>query len=180
MTGVTAQPEHADLPHVALVGLSGAGKSTVAPLLANRLGARSAVDLDVVVSGQLGRSAEQAFAELGEAAFRQAETDALLSSLAGPPSVIATGGGVVLDADNRAALRARAVVIWLRAHPDHLAARLADSSEARPLLQGDPEFALRRLASEREALYADVADHVVDVEGVDPGDLADELARILR
>lgn len=173
-------PVSPDQPHIALVGLSGAGKSTVAPLLASRLGATAPVDIDALVSTELGTSAEQAFAELGEAVFRQAETEALLTALGGPPAVIATGGGVVLSATNRAALRDGATVIWLRAHPDHLAARLADTAEARPLLQGDPEFALRRLASEREALYAEVADHIVDVEGIDPGDLADELARILR
>lgn len=166
--------------HVALVGLSGAGKSTVAPLLANRLGATTPVDIDAVVAAQLGRSVEEAFADLGEAAFRQAETDALLGALAGPPAVIATGGGVVLAQVNRAALREGATVVWLRAHPAHLAARLTDSTEARPLLQGDPEFALRRLSSEREALYSEIADHTVDVEGVGPSDLADELARLLQ
>lgn len=165
--------------HVALVGLSGSGKSTLAPLIAARLGRHIPVDLDDIVADRLGMTADRAFAELGEAAFRQAESEALLDVLAGSPSVIATGGGVVLDAQNRSALRGSARVVWLRARPEHLAARLADTTEARPLLEGDAEFALRRLHSEREALYAETADIVIDVEGVDPMTSAEEVVSAL-
>jgi shikimate kinase len=87
---------------------------------------------------------------------------------------------VVLDAENRRRLIGDAVVVWLRAHPEHLQQRLEGTSEVRPLLDGDPGFALARLSEERSALYAQVADLTVDVDGVDPRDLADEVAAALR
>ena len=166
--------------HVALVGLPGSGKTTLAPLLASRLGQRSVVDLDRLLEEQFGKPVSAIFAEDGEVAFRDAESDALRRALDGPPAVIATGGGVVLDAGNRQQLVVSARVVWLRAHPQHLAERLSGSAATRPLLAGDPAFALARLSEEREALYAQVADLVVDVDGVAAGDLADEVARSLR
>jgi shikimate kinase len=161
--------------HLVLVGLSGTGKSTLAPLLMNRTGRSVVVDLDRAVEERTGRTVQEIFDDEGETGFRLLESQALEEALAGPPAVIATGGGVVLEIQNRAMLR-EATVVWLRARPSHLAERLTDTSEARPLLDGDAEFALSRMASEREALYAEVADHTVDVEGVDPRTLAEELA----
>lgn len=169
-----------DVEHIALVGLSGSGKSTVAPLLASRLGSLSVVDLDRTIEERRGTDVATIFAEPdGESTFRALETDALLESLRGTPSVIATGGGVVLEPENRAALRSGATVVWLRAHPSRLAERLADTAEARPLLEGDAEFAMQRLSSEREALYSEVADHVIDVDGIDPASVAAEIAELL-
>lgn len=168
-----------DRPHLALVGLSGSGKSTLAPMLASRLGGFTAVDLDRVVEARFGCSVADVFAQQGEATFRDAESEALGAALDGPPAVVATGGGVILDPGNRRLLAARATVVWLRAHPSQLNQRLAGTSEARPLLDGDAEFALTRLSEERAALYAQVADLTVDVDGVDPRDLADELAASL-
>jgi shikimate kinase len=165
--------------HIALVGLSGSGKSTVAPLVAARRGLGAPVDLDRVVERRTGRPVHELFADDGEASFRRLESDALADALAGPPVVIATGGGVVLDAENRRLLRSGAAVVWLRGSPVHLASRLADTTEARPLLSGDAEFALHRLAEERAALYSEVADVVVDVDGVDPVTVADEVVRAL-
>ena len=165
--------------HIALVGLSGSGKSTVAPLVSARRGLGAPVDLDRVVEGRVGRPVHELFEEEGEATFRRLESDALADALAGPPVVIATGGGVVLDAENRRLLRSGASVVWLRGSPAHLASRLADTTEARPLLSGDAEFALHRLAEEREALYSEVADVVIDVDGVDPVTVADEVVRAL-
>lgn len=162
--------------HLVLVGLSGSGKSTLAPLLMNRTGRSVAVDLDRVIEERAGRTVAEIFEDEGETGFRLLESQALAEALAGPPAVIATGGGVVLEVQNREMLRHGATVIWLRARPSHLAERLADTSEARPLLDGDAEFALTRMASEREALYAEVADLTVEVEGMDPRTVAEELA----
>ena len=166
--------------HIALVGLSGSGKSTLAPLLAARLGGHLVVDLDRVVERRLGRPVAAIFEIDGETAFRDAEAVALSDALGGPPSVIATGGGVVLAARNRAALADSATVVWLRVHPSQLEQRLRGTDEARPLLEGDPAFALARLSEERAALYAQVADLTVDGDGVPPADLADEVATALR
>lgn len=162
--------------HIVLVGLSGSGKSTLAPLLLSRTGRSVAIDLDRVVEETTGRSVQEIFDEQGETEFRRLESQALSDALAGPPAVIAAGGGVVLELENRRMLRGGATVVWLRASPGHLRERLEDTSEARPLLDGDAEFALHRMATEREALYSEVADIVVDVEGTDPRTLADELA----
>jgi shikimate kinase len=162
--------------HLVLVGLSGTGKSTLAPLLMNRTGRSVAVDLDRAVEERTGRTVQEIFDDEGETGFRLLESQELEAALSGPPAVIATGGGVVLEIQNRQMLRRGATVVWLKARPSHLAERLADTSEARPLLDGDAEFALSRMASEREALYAEVADLTVDVEGVDPRTLVDELA----
>ena len=166
--------------HVALVGLSGSGKSTLAPLLAARLGGHLVIDLDRVVERHLGRSVAEVFQTGGEATFRDAESMALADALGGPPAVIATGGGIVLNAANRSLLSTSATVVWLRAHPAELQQRLEGTAEARPLLQGDPAFALVRLGEERAALYAQVADVTVDVDGTSPMDLADELSQALR
>lgn len=164
--------------HVVLVGLSGSGKSTLAPLIASRLGGHLAVDLDRMITERLGRTIQEVFASDGEGSFREAETDALIEALDGPPAVIATGGGVVLDVENRALLRS-AHVVWLDAHPSHLEQRLEGTTEARPLLDGDPGFALSRLHEERAALYAQVADVTVDVEGASPLEIADEIVAAL-
>jgi shikimate kinase len=169
----------ADERHIALVGLSGSGKSTLAPVLASRLGSRHVVDLDREVEERFGESVAEIFRLRGEAAFRDAEADALATALSGPPAVIATGGGVVLDAENRRALVSGAFVVWLRAHPDHLEQRLSGPTEARPLLEGDRAFALARLSEERAALYGAVADLVIDVEGLDASDLAVEVVRAI-
>lgn len=164
---------------LALIGLSGTGKSTLAPLLAVRLGGRVVVDLDRVVEHRFGRSVADLFATDGEGVFRDAESHALIEALQGPPAVIATGGGVILAADNRAALQDSAVVVWLRADPGDLQRRLESTDEQRPLLGDDPGGALARLSTERTALYRSVADLEVDVGGITPEALADEIARRL-
>src|SRR5262249_55941383 len=148
---------------IALVGLSGTGKSSVAPVLARRLGL-GFVDVDREVEASAGASAGEVFADRGEDAFRDLEAAALTDAGDAGPSVIATGGGAVLRPANRALL-GRCRVVWLTAAPDVLVERLARSPQARPLLADDPGSALRRLAGERDPLYREVADLVVDVEG---------------
>lgn len=151
--------------HVVLVGMMGAGKSTVGRVLAARLG-REVCDSDVMIEAQTGRTVREIFAAEGELAFRALETAALVDALADPqPRVIAAAGGVVLAEANRAALRAsQAQVVWLSAHIDTLVARVLNGVH-RPLLDGDPEAALRQLAAEREPLYREVADAIVSVDG---------------
>jgi len=163
---------------VALVGLSGTGKSSVTPLLATRRGL-VAVDLDDRVERRAGRSVPELFADDGEAAFRSLESLELADALAGPPAVIATGGGVVLDAANRALLRGRSEVVWLRTALETLIERLRDAEQERPLLAGDAETTLRRLASEREALYMEVAAHVIETDGRTPADVVRDIEAVL-
>lgn len=163
--------------HVALVGLSGTGKSTVAPLLAARRGTGSA-DLDRLVEAAAGRSVATVFAELGEDGFRDLESAALAEVLAGPPVVLATGGGVVVREANRTAL-AGTCVVWLRAAPEELVPRLLTSDEERPLLAAAPLDRLRELDAARSGFYAALADVEVEVGGRDVGAVVEEIDRAL-
>ncbi len=157
--------------HIALVGLSGTGKSTIAPLLAERRGLPW-VDLDAVIETEQGMTAAELFAADGEASFRDLEAGLLARTLDGPPCVVATGGGVVVRPANRVLLKERCRVVWLRADPDVLARRVGESDQDRPLLAGDAATALRALGREREPLYRGVADLVVDVDAGSPAELA--------
>jgi shikimate kinase len=170
---VTVEP-----PHVALIGMMGAGKSVVARALALRLHTR-AVDLDDEVVRDTGRSIPNLFAERGDAGFRDAETAALREVLGhDEPVVLATGGGVVLRADNVAVLRSRAVVVWLDSDVTTLAQRVGDGT-GRPLLAGDPVGRLRVLDAERRPHYAAAAHLVVRVDGIDITRVADNIQQLL-
>lgn len=147
--------------HLALVGLMGAGKSTVGRRLAAAWG-RDFVDLDDAVVAAAGRSIPELFAAEGEDGFRDRESAALRAALAGSaPVVVATGGGVVLRDENRALLADEAVVVWLDAEVGALAARVGDGT-GRPLLADGPEERLRSLDAARRPLYEAVADLRVD------------------
>jgi shikimate kinase len=157
-----------------LVGPRGSGKTTVARLLAGRLG-WTAVDADLVLEERAGRAVGEVFAAEGEAGFRRREAG-VLAELAGcTEHVVATGGGAVLQPDNRALLR-RGWVVWLTADPDTLWARVqADGTTARRRpsltgLGGREEVAAVALA--REPLYRSAADLVVDTAGRSPEDVA--------
>lgn len=164
--------------HLVLVGLSGTGKSTVAPLLAERRGV-VAVDLDRLLEQRFGRPVAQVFLEDGEPEFRRAEAELLAEVLVGPPAVIATGGGAVLDPESRRRLADAAFVVWLSAPIDLLVRRLSDVAERRPLLADDPATALRAMAAERDPLYREVADFVVDVERRSPEEIAEMVADVV-
>ena len=139
--------------HFALVGLMGAGKTSVGRLLAPRLGLPFH-DSDENVAHAAGLTIAELFEHQGEPAFRALERGVLSRLLAGERSVIATGGGAVTEPDTREALRDQAFTIWLDASPAVLAGRLADSEE-RPLVAGgDPEPILDRLAVQRRPFYA--------------------------
>lgn len=163
--------------HLVLVGLMGAGKSTVARLLGERLG-RRVVDSDAVIEAQTGRTVREIFQDDGEPAFRTLETAALLEALAEPePLVIAAAGGVVLRDENRAALRRSDVrVVWLAADPAVLVERVRSGGH-RPALDDDPAGTLRRMHETRESLYREVADLIVSVDGRSANDVVEAILR---
>lgn len=163
--------------HLVLVGMMGAGKSTVGRIVAERLG-RRLVDSDEVIEARTGRTVRDIFATDGEDAFRSFETEALLGALADPePAVIAAAGGVVLREENRRALvESEARVVWLLADPDLLLDRVR-SGMHRPLLDDDPERTLRRMWAEREPLYREVADAIVSVDGRSANEVAEAVLR---
>lgn len=160
--------------HILLVGMMGAGKTTVGRLLAQRLGWRH-MDSDEQVQLATGLTVPEIFAGLGEAAFRAEEAKALARALANDvPSVISVAGGAVLDPDNRRRLRQGGLVTWLRARSDTLGQRVGDGA-GRPLLGQVPEEALRRLDDARRPLYAELAQVVVDVDGLAPAQVAERI-----
>src|SRR4051795_5708626 len=164
-------------PHVVLVGMMGAGKTTVGRRVAKLLG-RPLLDSDQMIESRTGRTVREIFEAEGEQAFRVLETAALVDALAEPePLVIAAAGGVLLREENREALaRSYAKVVWLRADPAVLAER-ATRGAHRPLLDGDPLAAMNRLLPEREPLYRAAPDLVVDTDRLDPDAVA---ARIVE
>ncbi|MHB1776311.1 MAG: shikimate kinase [Acidimicrobiales bacterium] len=157
-----------------LIGMMGAGKTTAGRYLAERLGWRY-VDSDSQVREETGRTVPELFAERGEAAFRAAEAAALRSAVGGPgPAVVSVAGGAVLDAENRRVISSAGPVVWLRAEPATLAARVGDGS-GRPLLGDDPPSVLRRLDAVRRPLYEGLADVVVDVDDLTPEAVAERV-----
>jgi shikimate kinase len=143
---------------VYLVGMPGSGKSTVGPVLADRLGVPF-VELDAQIELADGRTVREIFEQDGEERFRELEAAALTEAAALDPSVVSCGGGVVLEPANRVTLRATGVVVFLTVPLEVLSARVAPA-EDRPLIrhQGD----LERLLGERDGLYREFAAHVVD------------------
>lgn len=147
--------ESAALPRrpIALVGLMGAGKSTIGKRLAARLG-RSFVDSDEEIVRAAGLDIPTIFARHGEAAFRAGERRVIARLIEESPGVIATGGGAFVDRETRALLLERCHVVWLDGAPAVLARRVARRG-GRPLLDGrDPLAALTELAARRNPAYA--------------------------
>jgi shikimate kinase len=163
---------------VFLVGMMGAGKTSVGRRLAERLG-WPLYHSDEMVKRDTGMTVPEIFAERGEAAFRAEESRVLAEAATSDgPAVVAVAGGAVLDPDNRRTLRGAGRVIWLRADPGVLARRVG-SGRGRPLLQDDPEATLRRLDTERRPLYEEVADIVVDVDSSTLPDVVDRIMAAL-
>lgn len=165
---------------VALVGLSGSGKSTVGRALAAQLG-WPLRDTDVLIEAAAGAAIPAIFAAEGEDGFRARESAALAAALADGPCVVATGGGIVLREANRALLRERARVVWLDAPTEALVARLRAHAEVRPLLAGDDLAArLEGLRAARAALYGAASELTVHTAGRGAEAIADEIAEALR
>lgn len=145
---------------VVLVGLMGAGKTTVGRRLAERL-RLPFFDADEEIEKAAGRSVSDIFSELGEPAFRAGERRVIARLLSGAPCVLATGGGAFADAETRALVKTQAVSVWLRVDLATLATRVA-RKDTRPLLRGkDPLSVLQAQAEARYPAYAE-ADHVID------------------
>jgi XRE family aerobic/anaerobic benzoate catabolism transcriptional regulator len=159
----------AEMPVIALLGLRGAGKSTIGRRLARRLRVPF-VELDRRVEEAAGLSLDEIFALHGQDYYRRLERDALERLLAEDrPAVVATGGGIVTSGETYAFLRRRALAVWLRAEAEDHWNRVVQQGDRRPMADNPGAMAeLRRLLAERQPLYAEAA-HVIDTSrlGVD-------------
>ena len=145
---------------VALVGMMGAGKSSVGRRLAARLDVPFR-DADTEIESAAGCSISEIFERFGEEAFRDGERKVIARLLAEPPHVMATGGGAFADSTTRDKLKQHTVTVWLKAPVELLLSR-TQRRDTRPLLRnGDPREILERLLTERAPIYA-MADFTID------------------
>lgn len=165
-----------------LMGYRGCGKSTVARLLAERLG-WDAIDSDDEIEREAGVTIAQMFATQGEPAFRDLEERIVARLAARERMVVALGGGAVLREATRDRLAAAGPVVWLTASAETLAARIAGdsaSADRRPSLTGRSGPAgleeVERVLAEREPIYRDCATVAIDADGRTPSAIADEIA----
>jgi shikimate kinase len=159
---------------IILVGMMGAGKTTVGAALAARLGWHH-LDSDAQVMADTGRTVPELFSEEGESIFRAAESRVLAAALGGDASVVVSAaGGVVLSAENRSLLARSGTVVWLRADPELLVRRVG-SGVGRPLLEDDPATRLVSLEQERRPLYQSLATVVVDVDHLSPDQVVERI-----
>jgi len=163
--------------HIVLVGLPGAGKTTVGKLVADKLGTQ-VVDIDALVVRKMQMPVSRIFAEYGETRFREVETEAMRQALAGTPTVITPGGGWAAQPGALEEVRGSCYVVYLRTMAVTAAKRSADYG--RPLLMGeDPVEKMRQLLKERDAFYSQAHSELkADVKSA--AALADELVQLAR
>jgi shikimate kinase len=168
---------------IVLIGMMGAGKSSVGRCLHHRTGL-ALLDIDEVVVSKFGMSIPEIFAEHGEKQFRDAETEAVCSLPTPEQKIIVTGGGVVLRNENVDVLRHHSVIVWLDGDEETLFAR-ASRQRNRPLLQtANPRKSFSRILGARRPLYANIADIRVDTSVLTDEEVAvailSKLARFTR
>tara|TARA_B100000405_G_scaffold101162_1_gene70384 strand:- start:641 stop:1216 length:576 start_codon:yes stop_codon:yes gene_type:complete len=164
---ISNKRDHAPKKTIVLVGIMGAGKSTVGKILADRLGMRF-IDADQEIERAAGCTITDFFEKYGEVEFRKGEERVISRILAGEPCVLATGGGAFMSEATRLLIKKIATSVWLRVSFEVLAKRLEKRFD-RPLLQtADPQQTLKALIKKRYPIYND-ADFIVDAEndGVD-------------
>src|ERR1043165_2628555 len=167
---------------VVLVGMMGAGKSSIGRRLAQRLGV-GFVDADAEIESAAGMTIAEIFASYGEPYFRSGEQRVIARLLESGPQVLATGGGAFINAETRAGIRQKGVSVWLKAEFEVLMRRVKRRATAdRPMLQGDPAQRIRHLMDERYPLYAQADVMVMSREvshEIIVNEIVAELARVL-
>lgn len=175
--GGEREPEGGEREIVVLVGLMGAGKSSIGRRLATRLDLPF-LDADTEIEAAAGCTIPEFFKLHGEAAFRDGERRVIARLLEGPPCVLATGGGAFMDAETRARIARSGISVWLRADLETLVRRTS-RREDRPLLAtGDVQATLARLMGERYPVY-EQADIVVDSDDGPPEATVDRVVAAL-
>ncbi|TXR51870.1 shikimate kinase AroK [Reinekea thalattae] len=165
--------------HIVLIGPMGAGKSTIGRFLSEQMSCQF-TDIDKVIEQQAGASIPWIFEIEGEQKFRERETTALRHVIADQPSVIATGGGCVMSAENQHILNSQAVTIYLVTSIEQQLERTAKDKN-RPLLQtDDPKKVLEELANKRNPVYESLADISVTTNSKPPKVVAQEILTRLQ
>ncbi|MCQ2134506.1 MAG: hypothetical protein MJY88_06025 [Bacteroidales bacterium] len=172
---------------ITLSGFMGCGKSTVGRLLQERLPEFELVDLDEFIEEGDGRTIAEIFAEDGEKAFREMEADAvecmmMVYGATGRDIILSLGGGTLMNAENAKTLMANTEIFYLRATIDTLVENLQGAEDSRPMLSGgeDLRTKIEGLMRKRAATYEKVAHHIIDTDGRDCGDVAQEIADSVR
>ena len=166
---------------VILTGFMATGKTEVGRRLARSLG-RPFIDIDGLVESASGRTVADVFASEGEARFRELERAAVEEACLVPDAVVATGGGTLLDPDNRRRLAAAGPIVCLAASPEEVLRRVGDP-RSRPLLAGGSAAAdrlarVRQLLAERAPVYA-TATHAVDTSGLDVDEVVERVRALV-
>ncbi len=170
---MTSVPTLPGKRHIVLIGLMGAGKTSIGRILAKRMKA-TFTDADTEIEKAAGLTIAEIFRIHGEQAFRDGERRIIARLLDAPPGVLATGGGAFMDAGTRSLIRERGTSIWLRADVETLYRRTRQRT-GRPLLNNeDPMGTLERLAQMRYPIYAE-ADITVDTGAEKPRETADRI-----
>jgi shikimate kinase len=167
---------------VVLVGMMGAGKSSIGRRLAQRLGI-GFVDADAEIEAAAGMTIAEIFSTYGEPDFRSGEARVIARLLDQGRQVLATGGGAFMNAETRAGIRQKGVSVWLKADFEVLMKRVKRRATAdRPMLQGDPAQRIRQLMTERYPVYAEADVTVMSREvshEIIVGEIITELAHVL-
>jgi shikimate kinase len=167
---------------LSLIGYRATGKTTLAKLLAEKLGWEW-LDADVEIERVAGKSIARIFAEDGEPAFRDLEAKVVADLCRRERLVLATGGGAPLRAENRRALHAAGKVVWLTATPETIHARMsgdATTADRRPSLTNHaPLEEIVQLLARREPMYRETADFIVETEGRSPAELAKDILQFV-
>jgi|SRR5688572_19470178 len=173
-----ARPGFAGKPRrLVLVGMMGSGKTTVGRVLAERTGWPYLDNDELLVRGS--KTTARGLAAKGKAGLRRAESDALRSGLeCEPPCIVGAAAGTILDEANRRALLGRSLVVWLRASVSTLSHRAVGAAH-RPWLDTDAQAWIETAVAERDPLYAEVADIVVDTDGRTPAEITDQILALI-
>ena len=163
---------------IVLVGLMGAGKSTVGRRLAKRLGIPF-VDSDVAIEEAAGSSTSELFERYGESDFRDGERRLVARLVDGTVRVIATGGGAFIDSRTRELLNERAITVWLDAPVEILAERTGRRNTRPLLMKGNRAETLARLSEERHAMYEEAQIHIRSSDGAH-GDVVEAIVTALH
>ena len=160
-----------------LIGYMGSGKSTVARIMADRYRLRL-LDTDTMIEKSTGKSISQIFAEEGEAAFRQMETQCLkrIADAKADHLIVASGGGAVLREENQALLKEIGKVVYLKVTPETAYNRVKGAAATRPLLQGaDPFGQIVKMLAERENAYLRASDIIIATDDLTAETIADRV-----